>query len=119
MALFSAYANDDGYGFVFAQQLANMVQRKEVVTAISTSGESLNVVAATRLVRRAGAVTNGFTGYPGGGELLRIADITVRVPTGHIEYVEDAHLIIEHMITARLRDGARPSSSRTGHPFSD
>ncbi len=120
MALLSAYANDEGYESVFAAQLANLVNRDDVVIAISTSGESPNVVSAVRLAKRAGATTIGFTGG-GGGELAQIADMTVSVPSRRIEHVEDVHLILEHMITSRLREGIHPSESLTidGHsPFS-
>lgn len=120
MALLSAYANDEGYESVFAQQLANLVHQDDVVIAISTSGESPNVVSAVRLAKEARALTVGFTGQAG-GELARLADITVKVPGSRIEHVEDVHLILEHMITSRLREADLSSVSLTvdGHsPFS-
>lgn len=120
MALLSAYGNDEGYETVFAQQLANLVRQDDVVIAISTSGESSNVVSAVRLAKRARALTIGLTGLHG-GELARIADFTIKVPGSRIEYVEDLHLILEHMITARLRE-VSPSSEALaddGHLRSD
>ncbi len=120
MAIFSAYANDEGYGSVFAQQLANLVEAEDVAIAISTSGNSPNVIHAIELAHRQGATTIGFTGSDG-GRLGKIVDIEVHIPSSRIEHVEDIHLMLEHMITARLRNippaalqlsAARPASEK-------
>jgi len=102
MAIFSAYANDEGYENVFAQQLANLIEADDVAIAISASGNSPNVVRAMELARTQGATTIGFTGFDG-GKLGTIVDVQVHVPSRRIEHVEDIHLMLEHMITARLR----------------
>lgn len=104
MALVTAYGNDEGYESVFAQQLANLVAKDDVVIAISTSGNSPNVLRAIELARAAGARTIALTGATG-GRLAAMSDINVHVPSERIEHVEDVHLVLEHMITARLRSG--------------
>ena len=103
MALFSAYANDEGYENVFAQQLANLVMPEDIVIAISASGNSKNVLNGVSLAKSANAVTIGFTGFDG-GKLCSMVDINIHVNSNIIEHVEDIHLILEHMIVKALRD---------------
>ena len=102
MAHFSAHANDDGYGSVFAEQLRNFVNPGDVVLMISTSGNSPNILEAARCARQDGAITIGWTGYEG-GELSKLVDLSIIVPSDSIEKIEDVHLILGHMITAATR----------------
>jgi D-sedoheptulose 7-phosphate isomerase len=103
MAIFSAYANDEGYENVFAQQLANFVLPKDIVIGISTSGNSANVLKAIELANEMGALTIGFTGFSG-GSLSRLVDINLHVTSEVIEQVEDVHLMLEHLICKALRE---------------
>jgi D-sedoheptulose 7-phosphate isomerase len=103
LALFSAYANDEGYENVFKQQLENFVEPGDVVIGISTSGNSANVLNAIHLADRIGAITVGFTGFDA-GELGRIVDHNIHVQSGSIEQVEDVHLMLEHLIVTVLRE---------------
>jgi D-sedoheptulose 7-phosphate isomerase len=103
MALFSAYANDEGYENVFAQQLANLVMPEDIVIAISASGNSKNVLNGVSLAKTANAITIGFTGFDG-GKLCSMVDINIHVNSNIIEHVEDIHLILEHMIVRSLRE---------------
>ncbi len=102
MAIFSAYGNDDGYDNVFALQLANLVQPGDVVVAISTSGNSPNVLRAVEMAESRDAYTIGFTGFSG-GKLGPMVDLQLHVPSDCIEQVEDIHLMLEHLITKVLR----------------
>ncbi len=103
MATFSAYANDEGYDQVFARQLASLVEPADVVIAISTSGNSPNVLEAAAVANRVGAVTVGFTGFDG-GRLGSAVQHHVHVPSDCIEHVEDIHLVLEHLICKALRE---------------
>lgn len=103
MAIFSAYANDEGYENVFAAQLANLVEAEDVVIAISASGNSANVVKAIEAAKSYNAVTVGFTGFTG-GKLASLVDIQVHVDSYVIEHVEDIHLMLEHMIVKAIKD---------------
>lgn len=103
MAIFSAYANDEGYENVFAAQLANLIEADDVVIAISASGNSANVIKAIEEARRHNANAIGFTGFDG-GRLASLVDIHVHVDSHTIEHVEDIHLMIEHMIVKTLKD---------------
>ena len=109
MALFSAYANDEGYENVFAQQLANLVRPGDVVIGISASGNSKNVLNAIELAKTHNVTTVGFTGFDG-GQLCSMVDLNVHVNSNIIEHVEDIHLMLEHMIVKALKDENYPES---------
>lgn len=103
MASVSAYANDDGYENVFAYQLDALLQSDDIVIGISTSGNSPNVLNGIRLANERQALTVGFTGFDG-GQLARMVNLSVHVPSDIIEHVEDIHLILEHLICYNLRE---------------
>lgn len=109
MAILTAYGNDEGYENVFARQLASLVDAGDVVIAISTSGNSPNVLEAVRVANASGAPTIAFTGFDG-GELSSLAALNVHVPSSRIEHVEDLHLVIEHLICSVLREMAQEQS---------
>ena len=110
-AVFSAYANDEGYENAFAQHLANFVRPGDVVIGISTSGNSPNVLRTVELGNEMKAQTIGFTGFDG-GQLLALSSMNIHVESSNIEQVEDIHLILCHMLTANLRHLAAESIGR-------
>jgi D-sedoheptulose 7-phosphate isomerase len=103
MALFSAYANDEGYENVFSQQLANLLLPGDIVIGISASGNSANVLNAIALAKTRHATTVGFTGFDG-GQLAQMVDLNVHANSSIIEHVEDIHLMLEHMIVKAIKD---------------
>lgn len=106
--LMTAWANDVAYEEVFAEQLTNLVQPGDLVIALSGSGNSPNVLRAVEVAKAAGAKTVGFTGHPG-GKLKKMVDISVVAPSHRIEQAEDAHLILDHVLSVALREaGAVP-----------
>jgi len=106
MAIFSAYANDEGYDSVFSQQLANLINPNDTVIGFSASGNSQNVLNAIEEAKKHDSVTTiGFTGFDG-GSLGQMVDINVHVKSNIIEHVEDIHLMLEHMIVKTMKDQA-------------
>jgi D-sedoheptulose 7-phosphate isomerase len=103
MAIFSAYANDEGYENVFSRQLANLIQPADIVIGISASGNSRNVLNAMQEAKKFNATTIGFTGFDG-GRLGQMVNINIHVKSNIIEHVEDVHLILEHIIVRTLKD---------------
>jgi putative methionine-R-sulfoxide reductase with GAF domain len=101
MPIFSAYANDEGYETVFAEQLNNLVKPDDIVIGISASGNSPNVINGIELANIRRAKTIGFTGLTG-GKLRSIVQLCVHVPTDRVDQAEDFHLMIEHMINDAL-----------------
>jgi len=100
-AIFTAYANDDGYENVFSSQLRNLINPHDIVIAISTSGNSPNILKAVKLANKIGAITIGFTGYEG-GKLGQMVNVEVRVASDNIRHIEDIHMIIMHLISFAL-----------------
>ncbi len=100
--LITAWANDTSYEKIFAEQLANFLQPRDVVIGISGSGNSPNVLEAMRFAREHGALTIGLTGFSG-GRLKDLVDICVVVPSDSMEQIEDLHLILTHIISTSLR----------------
>ena len=103
MAIFSAYANDEGYASVFAAQLANLVNAGDLVIGISASGNSPNVINGMEEAKKHDAITIGFSGFDG-GRLATMVDLNVHVASQIIEHVEDIHLMLEHMIVKAIKD---------------
>jgi D-sedoheptulose 7-phosphate isomerase len=105
MSSLSAYANDEGYENVFAQQLLNFIRPGDVVIVISASGNSPNVLRCIEVAKQARARTVGLTGFDG-GKLGTLVDLHIHVPSHTIEQVEDIHLMIEHLVCKSLREMA-------------
>lgn len=103
MAIFSAYANDEGYESVFAEQLASLIHTGDIVIGISASGNSPNVLGAMKVARQFRAVTIGFTGFDG-GKLGKMVDLEINIPSRIYGQVEDIHLMLEHMMIESLKD---------------
>lgn len=102
-ALSTAYINDvDGYG-VFAQQMLGFGKTGDVFLAISTSGNSKNVMNATVVARALGVKIIGLTGEKG-GELSKVADVTVKAPSAETYMIQEYHLPIYHCWCLMLED---------------
>lgn len=102
-ALSTAYINDvDGLG-VFAQQLYGFGREGDVFLGISTSGNSKNVMSATVVARALGIKVIGLTGRHG-GELAKVADVTIRVPEDETYMIQELHLPVYHCLCLMLED---------------
>jgi D-sedoheptulose 7-phosphate isomerase len=101
----TAWANDVGYDMIFAGPLQNYIQDSDVVIAISSSGNSLNITKAVELARKNNVPVIGLSGFDG-GRLNELADakILVKTETGQYEVVESAHGTIMHLITKYFKD---------------
>jgi D-sedoheptulose 7-phosphate isomerase len=99
----SAYANDVGVTAVFAEQLRNFVRAGDLLVAISGSGNSANVLEAVAAARAAGCRVIGLTGRDG-GKLGPAVDLNLNVPEQHMGVIEDAHLILCHMMAYWFMD---------------
>jgi len=93
----TALANDYGYKTVFWRQVEALVNEKDVVIGISTSGSSQNVVEAMRAAKKKGAATIGLTGS-NGGKLAGVADLVVMVPSNNTPRIQEAHITIGHIV---------------------
>lgn len=102
VALITALANDCGYERVFSEQLHNVLQRGDLLIAISASGNSPNVLEAMALARERGARTAALLGF-GGGRATALADVALVIDSHDYGHVEDLHLVLNHLIAAWMR----------------
>ena len=107
-ALLSAIANDVAADMVYAQQVYGYGRRGDVLIAISTSGNSANVLQAVRVARVQGLHTIGFTGQPGGA-LRGLAHVAVCAPFEKTADIQERHLAIYHAVCARLEEALFPA----------
>jgi D-sedoheptulose 7-phosphate isomerase len=96
-SILTAVANDYGYERVFQRQVEALCIKGDVLVGISTSGSSKNVCAALETAKKIGAFAVAFTGESG-GELARIADVTLRVPSRDTARIQEAHILCGHMV---------------------
>jgi D-sedoheptulose 7-phosphate isomerase len=92
----TAFANDCGYDGVFARQLEALGRPGDVLLAISTSGQSINVVEAVREARTARIWTIGLFGE--GGCLRSDVDVPITVPSRNTQIVQECMLSLEHTL---------------------
>jgi D-sedoheptulose 7-phosphate isomerase len=93
----TAYSNDVSYECVFVEQLKNFAEPGDVVMAISSSGNSPNVLRAIEYGNAIGCHTIAVTGRDG-GQLGPLAQLDVRVAHSHTGRIEDLHMVVMHMI---------------------
>jgi len=96
-SILTSVANDYGYETVFARQVEALGLPGDVAIAISTSGESANVLRALKAARAGGLTTVGFTGRDG-GTVGRSVDIHVNVPHASAARVQEAHRTLIHAV---------------------
>lgn len=98
-AISYAIANDTNFDNIFYLQLNNILNKEDVVIAISCSGNSPNIIKAVRYANEIGSKVVGFSGFDG-GLLKQCSDIKIHIETSKDQYglVEDAHLILNHII---------------------
>ncbi|MCX7942303.1 MAG: HAD-IIIA family hydrolase [Dictyoglomaceae bacterium] len=96
-SIITAISNDYGYDMVFERQVESMVQEKDVVIGISTSGSSPSVVRALKKAKELGAIVISLSGRDG-GEMARISDINITVPFHMTPHIQEAHITIGHIL---------------------
>lgn len=102
-SVLTAIANDFGYDEVFIRQLKILAKPKDVLVAISASGNSPNLLKAVKYANTQQIITCSLTAFDG-GELKQISQHNVHVPTDLKEYgpAEDVHMILDHLINSYL-----------------
>jgi D-sedoheptulose 7-phosphate isomerase len=103
LATLTAYSNDVGYEHIFVEQLKNFAQPGDLVMCISGSGNSPNVVRAMEYANSIGCRTIALTGRDG-GKLVPLAQLNIQVAVPHMGRIEDAHMVVCHMIAYHFMD---------------
>lgn len=96
-SILTANANDYGFKHVFERQIEAFGRSGDVLLAISTSGNSENVLLAVNKSKDKGISTIGLTGGSG-GELARTTDKPIIVPSDKTQHIQEAHIVIGHIL---------------------
>jgi D-sedoheptulose 7-phosphate isomerase len=102
-AVLTAIANDHGYADVFARQLRGLGRPGDVLVALSTSGNSENVMQAVAAARELGIATIAMTGRAG-GRLRAVCDLAICVPADETNHIQEMHIAIGHYLCGFVED---------------
>lgn len=97
----TAFGNDVNPEYIFAQQIFVLGKPEDVLVAISTSGNSPNVVAAAQVAKSKGLKVVSLTGSKA-SKLADIADIAIKAPSQETPLIQEYHVAIYHAICAEL-----------------
>lgn len=93
----TAVANDYSYDEVFARMVRAMGQKGDLLFALSTSGNSPNIIRAIEEAEKKGMIVAGMTGDKG-GKMKDLCDFIIRVPSDDTPRIQEAHIMIGHII---------------------
>jgi D-sedoheptulose 7-phosphate isomerase len=115
----TAIGNDYGFDLVFARQLEALGREGDVAIGISTSGNSRNVVRAFEVATSKSIHTVALTGESG-GEMKKIADRAICVPSNETPRIQECHILVGHIICEIVEESLfgemnSPSSDGTLH----
>jgi D-sedoheptulose 7-phosphate isomerase len=96
-SILTSLSNDYSFETIFSRQCESLVNEKDIVIAISTSGNSKNVINGVNAAKKKSAVVIGFLGNDG-GELENIVDIPLVVKTKSTGKIQEVHRVIYHII---------------------
>lgn len=96
-SLLTAQSNDKGFDTVFSRQIEGLGNPGDVLIAISTSGNSENVLQAVRTAKSKKMVTIAYTGMDG-GKINSMVDYAVTVPSTNAQRIQEAHITIGHIL---------------------
>ena len=108
-ATMTAIANDHGYDEIFRRQLEGRLEKKDLVFAISGSGNSKNVINAVEYAKGQGVGVISLTGYDG-GKLLKLSDYPIHADINDMQISEDVHMMVCHLLASTI-------AKYLGHPM--
>lgn len=106
----SAIGNDYGYEQVFSRELAAVAKLEDVFIAISTSGNSPNVLAAVEVARELGVATVGLTGHSG-GKMKYLCDC-ICAPSSETARIQECHIMLGHILCGLVEEGYFPEGRK-------
>ena len=93
----TAVANDYGYDVVYSRLLKGVAQKGDVLFAISTSGNSTNILNAMHVAREKGVTIIGMTGETG-GKMRELCDLLLNVPSQDTPRIQESHILLGHIV---------------------
>lgn len=104
-SIITALANDYGYDVIFSKQIEALGQKNDVAIGISTSGKAKNVAAGIKQAKKMGLKTIALTGGDG-GDLAKLTDAAVIVPSSVTARIQEAHILIGHIVCELVEEAA-------------
>jgi D-sedoheptulose 7-phosphate isomerase len=96
-SVLTSLANDYGYEIVFAKQIEALGEKNDIAIGISTSGKAKNVAAGIKQAKKMGIKTVALSGGDG-GDIAKLADLSLLVPSRVTARIQEAHITIGHII---------------------
>jgi len=96
-SILTSLANDYGYDVVFSRQVEALGKKNDVVLGISTSGKAKNVALGIKQAKKMGIKTVALSGGDG-GDIVKLADVSLLVPSKITARIQEAHITIAHII---------------------
>lgn len=106
-SLLTAISNDRHFDFIFARQIQALGRNGDVILAISTSGNSPNVIEAVKQASATDIKTIGLLGNSG-GKLAELVDLPLIVPHHETPRIQEVHIAISHIICQLIEDELCP-----------
>ena len=93
----TAVANDYSFDVIYSRMLEAKGKKGDALIAISTSGNSKNIIQAVKKAKELGVITIGFTGEHG-GELKNLCDYCIQVPSNDTPRIQECHILFGHIL---------------------
>ncbi|MBC8345395.1 MAG: SIS domain-containing protein [Candidatus Marinimicrobia bacterium] len=93
----TAWANDTGYESIFSRQIEGLGESGDVLIAISTSGNSENVIRGIDAAKAKSMIVIVLTGKSG-GKMANLGDVTICIPSDDTQRIQEGHLLAEHIL---------------------
>jgi D-sedoheptulose 7-phosphate isomerase len=103
-SIITAIGNDYSFEQIFSKQVAALGKKGDVLVGISTSGDSSNIIRAIITAREMGILTIGLTGNQ--GRIKDLVDCGIAVPSRNTPRIQEAHILIGHILCELLEDAA-------------
>ncbi len=96
-SIITARGTDSNFDYIFARQCESLVNQKDVIIAISTSGNSKNIIQGIKTSKQKGGIVIGLTGNEG-GKMKEFLDAMISVPSQSTPRIQECHRLIMHIL---------------------
>ena len=96
-AFMTAWSNDDSFDNIFSRQLESLAQSGDILIALSTSGNSKNIINAAKYFNDNNIRIISLTGFDG-GRLKNLSDININISTNSTQRIQEMHILVGHIL---------------------
>ena len=102
-SVITSISNDYGFEKLFSRQVQALGKKGDALLALSTSGNSVNILEGIKEAKKMGIATIGFTGKSG-GKMSQLCDMCLKMPSDDTPRIQEAHILIGHIICALIEN---------------